>query len=134
MDNTTELGKKIRQIRDLKGFSQEYVASKLEVSQKYLSTIESGIGKLSLDFMKSLAQTLEVELSQILEFDAKLVFDKCTNGIFGQYNSQNIYNAFSENEKLLFEKLIEAQEVQISILNELLKSKDELIEKYKKHE
>ena len=39
------IGQKIKAIRDLKGFKQDYVAEKLGISQSYISRIEKKVIK-----------------------------------------------------------------------------------------
>lgn len=54
---TETLGKKIQKVREIKGFSQEYMARKLNISQEQYSYIE--INK---------KQYLRVRLQQLLKF------------------------------------------------------------------
>lgn len=52
--------KLIKIARDNKGFSQDDVAKKLDVSKNYISLIENGKKDPSLRFLKDLAETLDV--------------------------------------------------------------------------
>lgn len=41
-----ELGKKLRTLREIKGYSQEYVANEIDISQRTYSKIENGLAKI----------------------------------------------------------------------------------------
>jgi len=48
------LGEKIRKIRSLKGYSQEYVADRLKISQSAYSAIETNRTKLDINRAKQI--------------------------------------------------------------------------------
>ena len=62
------IGIRIAEIRKQKGLTQEALAGKMEVSPKYLSSIERGRENPTLNMLINLADTLEVELEQIFTF------------------------------------------------------------------
>ncbi|WP_144283282.1 helix-turn-helix transcriptional regulator [Chryseobacterium echinoideorum] len=66
------LRKKIFQIRQEKGISQEQLALKSEVDRTYISDIEQGKRKVSLEVAHKLSTALEIRLSEILENYDKL--------------------------------------------------------------
>jgi transcriptional regulator with XRE-family HTH domain len=102
-----EIGHKIRQIRELKGFSQEYIASKLGVSQRAFSKIETNETKVDWQKITKIAEILEVEPLDIVSFDDNLVFNNCNqSGKFEQFINQ------------LPEKLIEQYDMRIKTLEE----------------
>lgn len=68
------LGYKIRRIREIKNFSQEYVAQTLGISSKAYSKIENDETKLSVDRLYKLASIFEVKPEDLLHFDEKLIF------------------------------------------------------------
>lgn len=61
-----EIGKTIRQIRELKNISQEHIASELGISQPTYAKIESGQLIPKVDRLKSIADILEVDISTLL--------------------------------------------------------------------
>ena len=80
-----QLGSKIRKIRDLRGYSQEYVAANLGMTQNSYSKIESDATNITVKRLDEIAKVLGVEVSTILGFDEKQVFnthfnDSSTNG------------------------------------------------------
>lgn len=57
---------KIRKVREYKNYSQEYLASKIGISQNAYSKIELGYSKISLDRFFHIANLLDVEISELL--------------------------------------------------------------------
>ena len=61
------VSEKIRKIRELKGYSQDYVAAKLKMSQTNYSKIEKGDTKeMTVERLEKIANALEVEPGSIL--------------------------------------------------------------------
>jgi len=113
-----EIGHNIRKIRELKGYSQEFLANQLEISQRQLSRIENNETDISMSKLASISNLLEVTPSQLLGFDDKFIFQHCENA-FG--NNQNYY-AFSDKERDLYEKRISHLEKEISFLRKQLEN------------
>jgi transcriptional regulator with XRE-family HTH domain len=61
--------RKVRKIRELRGYSQDYVAGRLGISTKAYSKVEAGITKLSLDRLEALAAIFEMKPEEIMAFD-----------------------------------------------------------------
>ncbi len=70
-----ETRKKIRSLREIKGYSQEFMAEKLDISQRTYSKIESGQVKLDLERLKAIADLLEVEFINLLDDNATSTFN-----------------------------------------------------------
>lgn len=64
--NTIQILKRIRTIRELRGFSQEYIAEHLGISQNTYSALESGQTSLSIERLISISQILNVALSELV--------------------------------------------------------------------
>lgn len=62
-----KVGASIRKLRVLKGYSQEYVADTLSISQKSYSLLENDKTEISLTRLERVAEVFEVSLFQILE-------------------------------------------------------------------
>lgn len=60
------LGREIRIQRVIKGYSQEYVANRLDISQNAYSKIERGDTELSVRRMFQIADILEVPVTVLL--------------------------------------------------------------------
>jgi transcriptional regulator with XRE-family HTH domain len=114
-----DIGMNIRKIRELKGFSQEFMAQKLEISQRQYSRIENNDTEIAVTRLEAISQVLEVTPQQLLGFDEKFIFQNCENA-FG--TNQNYY-AFSEKEREQYEKRIAHLEGEILFLREMVGSK-----------
>jgi len=114
-----DIGTNIRKVRELKGYSQEYMAQTLEISQKQYSRIEKNETELTLTKLEAIGKVLEVTSQQLLGFDEKFIFQNCENA-FG--NNQNYY-AYSGKERELFEKRIVHLEGEILFLRNQIESK-----------
>jgi transcriptional regulator with XRE-family HTH domain len=120
------IGSKIRKVRELKGFTQEYLASKIGLSQNAVSKIEKGQIKIDDKLFTTIASAPEVDKEAILNFNDNYVFTNCSNpGNYNNYQIHPIEAVLKLNEKLLQSKdeIINALKGQIETLQALLKVK-----------
>lgn len=104
MGMNLKIGENIRKIRELKGFSQEYMAGKLNISQRAYSSIESENDKIDTKRLKAIAEILEVNVLDILAFNDKVLFtnthcnqSKSSIGVFNTvYMGENKINEIQE--------------------------------------
>ncbi len=61
-------GKRIQELRKGRGFSQDQVAEKADISPNYLSRIECGKENPTLDMLIKLSRVLEVEMWEMFDF------------------------------------------------------------------
>lgn len=54
------VGVKIRKIRELKGYSQEFIASELNITQSHYSRIEKNESDIKISRLAEIADALEV--------------------------------------------------------------------------
>lgn len=73
----SEIGNKIRQLRELKGFTQDYMAGKMGVSQRAYSKIENNETKMNWEKLTKVSEILEVSPSDITSFDDNIIFNNC---------------------------------------------------------
>lgn len=59
----------IRQIREKKGYTQEYLAMKLGISQNAYSKIELGYTKITLERLFHIAKLIETDVISLLHDD-----------------------------------------------------------------
>ena len=88
----THVGEKIRKIREIKGYYQEYMASKLNMSQNNYSRIEMGQNKINLDRLHEIAEVLGVDDLDILKFDDKYFFNSVSHNQTGGETKSGIFN------------------------------------------
>lgn len=63
------IGKKIREFRENKGYSQDYLAELMKVDRSTISKIENGRFAISIDYL--------AKFSQHLDFNISLIENKC---------------------------------------------------------
>ena len=101
----TNIGKNIKQIRELKNFTQEYVADEIEVSQSTYSRIENGTVPIRIDTLQRIADVLEVDLNTLITTTNVFHFKDATNQ-YGYVNNQTNNNIDREEiRKIIQEEL-----------------------------
>lgn len=60
-----ELGKKIREIRKIKGLTQEELGEKANLSYKFIGELERGKVNVSLDSLFRISQALEIYIGDL---------------------------------------------------------------------
>ncbi|NOU47243.1 MAG: helix-turn-helix transcriptional regulator [Bacteroidales bacterium] len=86
------IGLKIKEIRELRNFTQEHMAERLGISQVSYSRIENEQTKLDLKRFHDIARILEIDPSLILNFDKSKIFDKC------QQCDKSYYSTYALND------------------------------------
>ncbi|MEN2399234.1 helix-turn-helix transcriptional regulator [Flavobacterium sp. MC2016-06] len=121
----TSLNNNIKSLRELKNFTQEYMASSLSITQAGYSKIEKGKTQLSFSKLEKIANVLDVNLETIIKFDAKEYFNTTTN-IKATNNEKKITNSNNDN---VVQKLYQDK---IGLLELLLERTDLELQYYKK--
>ena len=67
MDVKLKFGLKIKELRKLKGISQEKLANLAEIDRTYLPTIEKGERNVSIVVIKKLAHALCVKIKDLFD-------------------------------------------------------------------
>jgi transcriptional regulator with XRE-family HTH domain len=117
------VGEKIKKFRELKNYTQNYMAEKLDLSLSGYGKIERNETDISISRLESIAEVLGTDIASILSFDEKNVFnfnnndhangivqyhyaaqDELIERIIQQYKDENKYL------KALIEKMIEKQQ------------------------
>ncbi|PKP18232.1 MAG: hypothetical protein CVU07_02425 [Bacteroidetes bacterium HGW-Bacteroidetes-23] len=111
------IGQKIRKVRELKGFTQEYMANKLAISQRAYSKMENNETKLDWEKIELVSSVLGIEPLELVAFDDNLIFNNCTQS--GKFHIFN--NNFPEELKRSYEERIVHLEKEIEFLRTLVK-------------
>ena len=111
---------KIKQIRELKNFTQEYVATQLGLTTRAYSKIEAGETQLTINRLNEISAILGVQPLEVLGFDDKQIFNNCKQE--GNQNTIGTAN-FYLPDKLIqqYEKTIQVLEDEVSLLKSLLR-------------
>lgn len=76
------IGQKIRKLRELRGYTQEYMGHRLGgLSQNAYSRIESGEAKLDTERLTQIAAVLDIPIEELLRQDPMVIYI--------QHNQQN---------------------------------------------
>ncbi|UYQ91240.1 helix-turn-helix transcriptional regulator [Chitinophaga horti] len=121
------LGKSIRRLRELKGVSREYIASRLGMGVTAYGNIERDYVKnLAVNKLSEIADILEIDICMILRFDAKT--DQLVGGgVVSQAarsEQEAITDAFAELRVVLMiqrqanEKMLEALNLVVLLLKQ----------------
>lgn len=81
-----KIGERIKKLRELRNFSQQYMAEKLELKQQTYSRMETGDIDFPVSRLTILAEILGMRISDIFSFDEKTIFNSY------HYNTQSITN------------------------------------------
>lgn len=69
MDERRLVGRRIKSLRQTRGYTQEQLAEIIDINPKYLSSIERGAENPTLDLFLRLAKGLKVDLYEIFQFE-----------------------------------------------------------------
>ncbi|MCP2028256.1 transcriptional regulator with XRE-family HTH domain [Flavobacterium sp. HSC-32F16] len=122
----TSIKNKIKSIRELKNYTQEYMADQLGVTQAGYSKIEKGKTILSYIKLVEIAKILEVSVEDIISFDSQRYFNSF-NTVKGNNNNGSILINSNNDEALK-----ELYEDKIKLLEKLLNKTEEELSLYKK--
>ena len=117
--STLNIGQKLRKLRNEKGFSQEYLADRLNISQKTYSNMENDRTPITVEILKQLSSELEVDMIDLIT-DSKIIVQYNTSQDTSTSNGV-VNNNFPE------ELVNQLKERIIDLKNQLL-DKDKLID------
>lgn len=114
---------KIRNMRELKNFTQEYMAEKLGITQAGYSKIESGVTKLTYNKIEEISRVLGVSSEELLAFDSQKYFNSFNN-VKGSNNGSVTIQVEDGDIKSLYED-------KIRLLEKLLFNTERELQSYK---
>src|SRR5438270_13899430 len=65
------LGKRVRQLRSLRGMTRKTVAREADVSERHLAQLEAGEGNVSIVLLRRMASALSVSLAELFASEAE---------------------------------------------------------------
>jgi transcriptional regulator with XRE-family HTH domain len=74
-----KVGNNLRKIREMKGFSQDYLAKKLGISPQAYSKLEREKTRMDVERLDSIAHLLQVNAEDIIDFDESKIFQNPIN-------------------------------------------------------
>ncbi len=113
-----EIGEKIKQFRELRNYTQEFVAQQLDMTPQGYGKIERNEVEVTIQKLDTIAQILGTTLQDIFAFDEKHVF-----------NYSDFQNNYHACEIVSAEYIKEAYESRISDLQSEIKYLRTILEK-----
>ncbi len=110
---------RIRLLRETLGYSQEYVAGKLNISQQAYSNLEKNPDSISLKRLRELGQVLNSPLAAVIGEDDSFV-QQNFHQQGGQASTVMYVHGLGETERKAFEEHIRSLKSEIEVLRELL--------------
>lgn len=96
---------KLRTLRDIKGYKQEYVGHSVGLSQSVYSRIENGeTGQISINLLEKLAKLYEVSAEQLLGWDGNVTIGT-VNGVGVNHGTTHLHPPVDERVKALEAKV-----------------------------
>lgn len=112
------IAKNIKKYRELRGYSQEYMAHELDITQASYAKLENNLTKINVDRLFAISELLEADIQDILDIKKQTIFNQNNNvtaNAFGNVES------LAQNDKEVYEQLIKSKDEQISLLKSMLK-------------
>ncbi|TAE76042.1 MAG: XRE family transcriptional regulator [Bacteroidetes bacterium] len=112
-----KIGEKIKKFREMRNFTQDYIAKKLEMTPQGYGKIERNEVEITIQKLTIVAEILNTTIQDILGFEDKFVFNN------QEHYQNNVINNDTTNFqelKLVYEKMIKSQEKEITYLRSVL--------------
>jgi len=93
------IGYKIKRIREQKGYSQEFMASQLDITQPTYARLESQETDLSINRLQKIAAILDTDILTFLD-SSRISIQSQTNSE-GAYGNGYVENLYIENKEML---------------------------------
>jgi transcriptional regulator with XRE-family HTH domain len=118
------IAQNIKNIRELKNLTQDYMATQLDITQGAYSKIERGETDMPLSRLEQIAKILKIKLLDIVGFDEGKIClyvskDKYSNHNGDTHKGVLTTAGFSEKEKL-YEQMIQQQKEEIVFLKKMI--------------
>lgn len=118
-------GNRIREVREKAGFTQEYLASELGVSQRAYSKLETGETQIKGEVLFQIAKVLSVDLIDLIPQEPALTYYN-----YKTHNGHAIGHFIGDVEKIeeLYKTVIASKDHEIENLKEMVSMLKQLSE------
>ena len=113
---------KVRMLREGIGYSQEYVANKLEISQQAYSKLEKNPDSATLERLKQLSEVLGVSINSIVG-DEDMFIQQNFHQQGGNASTVMYMTGLADRERNVLLQQIQQLENQIALLTKIIESK-----------
>lgn len=118
MNTNKKIGNKLRVLREVHNYTQEYVANILDVAPNTYSLMEKGQAQFTIERMEKLASLYKMDLSDLLNLNNQIIIHSIhnSNGICSENFSIN--NTIHEDERKMYKEVIQQLREQNNKLEE----------------
>lgn len=106
-----QIGKKIRKVRELRNFTQDFMAKGLGITQEAYRRLESGQTRIDINRMEKVAKILDVDPLTLMNFDESFFFNNCNQNQAGKI--VNNYHSLANEERKFYLDRIASLEKEI---------------------
>ncbi len=110
----------LKRTREKRGYSQEFLAEELKISQSAYSDLENNKTKLNLQRLQKIAEVLKTDIFELLSSGDPVTFNDNQKG--GVANNAFVINQLSEQLIEQYEKRLKEKDSVINLLKEQLKT------------
>ena len=121
-----KIGEKIRMIREIKGISQDAIATHLDITPQAYGKIEREETKLDFKRIEEIAKYLQVTVDEVMNFDAKNIF----KNTFKDQSTGNFNIGDSKEGFTIIERLLTTMEGRFEKQDKLLEMNMKVIERF----
>lgn len=111
------IGKKIKQLRELKNYSQDFMAKQLKMSVPGYGRIERNEVDVSMERANQIATVLGISLTELVSFDEKYIF----NNYAQNQNAFVINSELHQEDKKTLHELVDYLKKQLDAKDALIK-------------
>ncbi|OHT45362.1 helix-turn-helix domain-containing protein [Flavobacterium tructae] len=131
LSKPNHIGRKISRIRELRDMKEEALAQALGTSQQTVSTLENS-EEIDDERLSQVAKALGVTVEAIKNFSEEAAinyFNSFTDNSAGTFNNHCTFNPLDklmesvEENKKLYERLLQAEKEKVEFLEKILKGK-----------
>ena len=113
---------KVRMLREGIGYSQEYVANKLDISQQAYSKLEKNPDSATLERLKQLSEVLGVSINSIVG-DEDMFIQQNFQQQGGNASTVMYMTGLADRERTALLQQIQQLENQVALLTKIIQSK-----------
>lgn len=112
---------KIKQLREQRSYTQEFIAHSLGLSQRAYSSIENGKTQLTIERLREISQILNVNIGDILELESKTTYNNSFNNHAPENKGSLVFKQDDVDElKNLYDRIIKGKDDEIQFLRSQL--------------
>ena len=100
------IGSKLKLLRNLKGYTQEEVAKKLNISRRAYTSIENDATKIDYSRLEEIAKLYNISLKDITDLNENQVFTNCfNNNNLGFFSANTVTTTHPTEVNTLLEQM-----------------------------